>query len=76
MWELHLEAASKMKNMVEKRRYAGRYWKSEFLELGSVTPTHRNSVSYSVADGNPNCFLEHTHPNAHTHTHTHIISII
>jgi len=76
MWELHLEAVGKMKNMVEKRRYARRYWKREFLELGSVMPTHRDSVSYSVADGNPCCFLEHTHLNAHTHTHTQIISII
>jgi len=70
MWELHLEAVGKMNNVVEKSRYAGRYWKLEFLELGSVTPKHRNSVSYSVVEGNSCCFLDHTHLNAHTHTHS------
>ena len=71
MWAVYLEAAGKMQNMVEKRRYPRRYWKREFLELGPVTPTHRNNVSYLVADGNPYCFLEHVPKCIQTHTHTH-----
>jgi hypothetical protein len=55
-----------MKNLVEKRRYPGRYWIHEFLELGSVMPMHRYNASYLVADGNPYCCVEHTYLNAYT----------